>query len=232
MSELQRQTDVEKAAERLEQAQQTKEALKDPRAREDIPVRPRPPEGAPKREIRKVEKKPKKKKFGQRLKEAMFAEDIGDGSVTEYVFFKIFIPSVKQVLSNMANSAINMALGLDPKTRTVMPSHTASASALRDRNLHRPGVQGSRYRDAVSDIEWDHETACDIYNQIVELVDKYGDCSLADVYSMMDMGNKIRTTDRNWGWNRGNIRWANVVPVSEAEDRWVVDLPEAVALYR
>ena len=173
--------------------------------------------------------KPKKKKFGQKLKEAMFSEDIGSGSVTEYVFFKIMIPSIKRVLSDMANTAINMALGLDPKTRTIQSvnRHTANASTYRDRNYNRSGYESVGYgrRNAISEIEWDEETAKDIYGQISDLIEQYGSCSIADVYSIMDMGDKIRTTDRNWGWT--SMRNADVIPVDRFGDRWVVDLPEA-----
>lgn len=229
MSDMQHQTDVEQAKAKLQEVAETKEGRKDPRAGEQAPA-PGPKksvQGEKEKHIRPVDNKPKKKKFGQKMKEAMFSEDIGKGSVTEYVFFKILIPSVKRVLSDMANTAINMALGLDPKTRTIQSNtHTANASLYRDRNYSR-GYSASEYnrRDAISELEWDEETAKDIYAQMTDLIELYGNCSLADAYSIMGLGDRIRTTDRNWGWT--SMRNSDVVPADRNEDRWYIDMPPA-----
>ena len=232
MSELQHMEDVEKAKTRLQEVEETKEARKDPRG-PGVPLpAPRKKPDTDEKEIRPVQAKPKKKKFGQKLKEAMFSEDIGNGSVTEYVFFKILVPSVKRVLSDMANTAINMALGLDPKTRTIQTNtHTANASVYRDRNYNR-GYSQQEYsrREAISELEWDEETANEIFDQMCELVERYNECSIADVYSIMGLGNRIRTTDRNWGWT--SMRNAEVVPVDRMNDRWIIDVPPAKALNR
>lgn len=230
MSELQHQTDIQQVKEKLKDVQELKEARKDPRAGEASPA-PGPKKPATDaKDIRPVKAKPKKKKFGQKMKEAMFSEDIGNGSVTEYVFFKILIPSIKRVLSDMANTAINMALGLDPKTRTIQTNtHTANASLYRDRNYNR-SYSAAEYnrRDAISELEWDEETAKDIFSQMSELIERYGNCSLADAYSIMGLGDRIRTTDRNWGWT--SMRNADVVPADRLDDRWYIDMPPAIPL--
>lgn len=226
MSELQHQTDMDQAKAKLEEIEETKKARKDPRAGTGVTLPARKPD-TDEKDIRPVQAKPKKKKFGQKLKEAMFSEDIGSGSVTEYVFFKILIPSVKRVLSDMANTAINMALGLDPKTRTIQANtHTANASVYRDRNYNR-GYSQQEYsrREAISELEWDEETAKDIFNQMCELVDRYGNCSISDAYAIMGLGDRIRTTDRNWGWT--SMRNAEVVPIDRTDDRWIIDMPAA-----
>ena len=227
MSELQHQTDLEQAKAKLQEVAETKEGRRDPRAGTGVNLpAPRKPATDSEKEIRPVTAKPKKKKFSQELKEALFSEDIGNGSVSKYVFFKIFIPSVKRVLSDMANSAINMALGLDPKTRTIQANtHTANASVYRDRNYNRGYSGDYNRREAISELEWDEETAKDIYNQMADLIERYGNCSIADAYAIMGLGDRIRTTDRNWGWT--SMRGADVVPVDRMEDRWIVDMPGA-----
>ena len=182
--------------------------------------------------IKPVEKKPKKKGFGQKLKEAFFGDNLGDGSITENIFFRIFIPKLKMVLSEMANSAINSALGLDPKTRTLngntYNSHQANASTYRDRNFSRnTGGYGVGRRDAISDITWDGATAQDIYNQMSDIIEQFPDAglSIADVYSIMDMPNYIRSTDRDWGWR--SMRGIELVCVDQARDLWIIDMPAA-----
>lgn len=182
--------------------------------------------------IKPVSQKPKKKGFGQKLKEAFFGENVGDGSITENIFFRIFIPKLKMVLSEMANSAINSALGLDPKTRTLngntYNNHQANASVYRDRNFSRPsGGYGVNRRDAISDITWDGATAQDIYNQMSDIIDQFPEAglSIADVYSIMDMQNYIRATDRDWGWR--SMRGIELVCVDQARDLWIIDMPTA-----
>lgn len=228
MSELQHQTDVEQAKAKLQQVAETKESMKDGRPGEvALPAVRKAATDGKEKDIRPVNVKPKKKKFGQKMKEAMFSEDIGNGSVTEYVFFKILIPSVKRILSDMANTAINMALGLDPKTRTIQANtHTANASVYRDRNYSR-GYSASEQnrRSAVSELVWDEATANDIFNQMSDLIERYGNCSLADAYSIMGLGDRICRTDRNWGWT--SMRGADVVAVDRLDDRWIIDMPPA-----
>lgn len=225
----QQRTDVEQAKAKLQEVQETKEARRDPRAGENLPARrERPATDVKEKEIRPVTAKPKKKKFGQKLKEALFGEDVGNGSISEAIFFKYFIPWLKRGLSDMANTAINMALGLDPKTRTVGGgnTHTANASLYRDRNYNRRDDAPSyTRRDAISEYEWDEETARDIYTQISDLIERYGECTLADAYSIMGQGDRVRTTDRNWGWT--SMRNADVVPVNAMRDSWIVDMPSA-----
>lgn len=226
-NDIQQQTDVEQAKARLQEVAETKEGRKDPRsAQQTLVVRQRSDTDEVEREFHPIQSKPKKKRFGQKLKEAMFSEDIGNGSVTEYVFFKIMIPSIKRVLSDMANTAINMALGLDPKTRTVGNTHTANASLYRDRNYSR--TESANYsirRDAVSEYEWSEADARDIMNQILDAIDRYEECTLANVYTIMGMSDKIRMADRNWGWT--SPKDIDVVAVDRLSDRWIVDLPPA-----
>lgn len=232
MSEInpQTRTDQERAKARLDEIQNRKEAQNDPRSQpapKPTPL-PKPATDDKSGDIRPVAAKPKKKKFSQKLKEAMFSEDIGNGSVTEHIFFKILVPSVKRVLADMANTAINMALGLDPKTRTISASntHQANASNYRDRNFARNAAEGGyRRRTAVSELEWDEDTAKDIFNQMSDLIDRYGNCSISDAYSIMNMPHLIRTTDYNWGWT--SMAHSDVVPVDPMRERWIVDMPEA-----
>lgn len=223
MAEVQIETDVEQAKAQIDAMAQNEE--------NSLIAQEQPKQAAPSnapRTVRPVKAKPKKKAFGQKFKEAMFGDDIGDGTIAEHIFFRIFIPSIKRVISDMANSAINMALGLDPRTRTIRTgeSHVANASVYRDRNLNRSGYSGGNGRRvSISEYEWDEETAKDIFNQLNELIEHYGNASVGDAYSIMGMGDKIRSTDRNWGWT--SMRNADVYPLDAAGERWIVDMPPA-----
>ena len=230
-NELQQQTDIEQAKQRLQQAAETKEAQRNPRAGEQplVTARPRPATDA-ENDIHPVAAKPKKKRFSQKLKEAMFNDDVGKGSVSDYIFFKIIVPSFKRVVYEGLNTALCMVLNMDPKTNRIIGNgggntHTANASLYRDRNYNRGSDNYNSRRIAISEYEWDEETAKDIYNQIQDLIERFSECSLADAYSICGFGDKIRTTDRNWGWT--STRGMDVYPIDAMRERWVVDLPSA-----
>lgn len=230
MADMQQQTDIGKARARIEGAAEERERT-NPGSTGVVQTGQGPlPAGAPteRKPIRPVQGKPKKKSFAQKMKEAFFGEELGDGSITEHIFFRIFVPSFKRVISDMANSAINMALGLDPKTRTIRSgeSHTANASLYRDRSMRNSGYsEGYGRRSVFSEYEWSEDDAKDIYNQLKEIVEHYQSVSVADVYSIMGMSDKIRSTDRNWGWT--SMRQVEVYPVDTMGERWVVDMPPA-----
>lgn len=182
--------------------------------------------------IKPVDKKPKKKSFGTKLKEAFFGESLRDGKITENIFFQIFVPKFKQVLKEMAGVAIDSALGLDSRGRTLngstYNSHQANASLYRDRNYSRGGGGvGVSRRDAISDITWDGATAQDIYNQMQDLLEQFPEegLSIADVYSIMDMPTYIRSTDRDWGWR--SMRGIEPVCIDRSRDLWIIDMPAA-----
>ena len=226
--------DVDQARQKLQEVAQTSAARKDPRAA-DIsllpPKTPKPEEHT----VKPVAGKPLKRPFSRRLKEAIFSENIGNGSVTEYAFFKIMIPAAKRVLCETLNTMINMAFGLDPRTRTIGTGsnvHTANASVYRDRNFSRPAMDGysGSSRNAFRDYEWDEVTANEICSQIIEQISIYGQCSLEQAYSIAGLDDQIRTTDRHWGWtNTGGI---NITPVNSSQTRWVVNVPTVCQLPR
>lgn len=80
----------------------------------------------------------------------------------------------------------------------------------------------------MSEFYWDEETAKDIYNQISDLIDQFGYATLADAYAIMDMSSKIRSTDGDWGWR--SMKNAEVYPIDNSGERWVVDMPPAKPL--
>lgn len=227
MADMQTNEAVERAKDRLQEVANQKAGITAERKPETPGDKPRTKADM----IKPVDKKPKKKGFGQKLKEAFFGENLGDGSITENIFFKIFIPKVKQVLSEMANTAINSALGLDNRTRTfnggTANTHQANAGYYRDRNMSRGSTIGTARRDAISEITWDGATVNDIYGQMQDLLDQFPEegLSIADVYSIMDMPTYIRSTDRDWGWR--SMRGIELVCVDQARDLWIIDMPAA-----
>ena len=225
MPDIQTNESVESAKQRLRQIEEQKEGAgrapegtapgTAPRSKADI--------------IRTVSAKPKKKKFSTKLKEAFFGENIGDGSITENIFFRIFIPNLKRVLSEMANSAINSALGLDSRTRTIggsVNTHQANDSVYRDRNYNRVNSVGSARRCPLSEMEWSEADANDIYDQIQDIIDQCPEgLNIADVYTIMGQSEKVRSTDYYWGWT--TMRGIEKNCLDKYDDIWVIDMPPA-----
>lgn len=177
----------------------------------------------------RIKAKPQKKTFGTKLKEAFFGDNIGDGSISEHVLFKICIPAVKRVVSEMANSAINMALGLDPKTRTIdagRNTHTSNSTVYRDRNLSRSSddrIYYSARRNSISEWLWTLDDAEDILDEIYKALDEYHMITVSDVYSIMNLGDQIKSTDKNYGWT--SPRGMGIVEVHDGQ--WSLRLPPA-----
>ena len=236
-TDIQKQTDLEQAKAKLAEVAETKEARKDPRANENTLISGRIAERNGRvpdsdRDIREGTTPPKKKSFWKKLKNAVFPEIQGEESVSEHVFFSIVVPSIKKLTYEGLNTALCMVLGMDPKTNRLVGNgnpHTANASTYRARQGggYTPGY--SR-KPILGDDEWDEETAKDYFGQMLEIIDKYGDLSITNVYSVCGLQERIRTTDRNWGWTRATFQRANVYPVDRYNERWIIDLPEPVSL--
>ena len=221
MPDIQTTESVEAAKKRLKELQEQKDGKSPSKAGTD----------GDKRSIEEIihapMKKPKKKGFGTKLKEAFFGEGIGNGSIADHIFFGIFIPKLKLILSDMANSAINSALGLDNKTRLLSGgganTHQSNASLYGQRAASRSNLFKGTTRNAFREETWDGETANDIYSQMVEILENYPALSLAHVYSMMGFGELIRQTDYDWGWTSPD--GLEPVCIDRANDLWVFDLP-------
>ena len=229
----QQMTDIEQAKAKLNEVQETKEGRKDPRAGEQMALVTRQtlpggrvPDEA--RDIKAGKVPPKKPGFGRRLKEALFGENIGNGKISEYIFFDVIIPAGKKLVYESLNTALCMVLNLDPKTNKIFGQnnanpHTSRASVYRERsygqtmNSHKPILYGC---------EWEESIAKDYFDQIIEVADKYGDVSISNVLSICGMGDQIKTTDKNWGWTKAMMIKADVYPIDLIGERWYIDLPE------
>lgn len=218
MSEVQNKGDIAQETKNLAVKQESKTRVPVATKSGDIP-----------KPSARIKAKPQKKTFGTKLKEAFFGDNIGDGSISEHVLFKICIPAVKRVVSEMANSAINMALGLDPKTRTIdagRTTHTANSTVYRDRNLSRSSddrIYYSARRNSISEWLWTLDDAEDILDEIFKALDEYHMVTVSDVYSIMNLGDQIKSTDKNYGWT--SPRGMSIVEVHDGQ--FALRLPPA-----
>lgn len=191
-----------------------------------------------KKEIAKVTKgkvRQRKKPLGRRFAEAFGAKE-GQG-VIEYILYDIVIPATKNMLLDSISDGVEMALFGEVRSgRHRRPSYGGSRSRYEyDRVSYRGDERDRRdsrdrrdrlranvrdYEDIVFDSKADAE---EVITNLVELIDQYGQATVADLYD--SSGLTPEYTMDNYGWT-------NLSTATSRRDRdgYVLDLPRAVLL--
>ena len=139
----------------------------------------------------------------QKIANDFLAEDLK--TVKDRIIAEYLLPMLKNGLCSIFNSAINIALWGDDRSRS---SSTNYSSSSRQRNSYdryyqdgqssRPGPSG---RPARTLQNLDFEVRCDADDTLNEMYDalrKYKQVSVGDLWDMMGVSNE--STDYNYGW--------------------------------
>ena len=139
----------------------------------------------------------------QKIANDFLAEDLK--TVKDRIIAEYLIPMLKNGLCSIFNSAINIALWGDDRSRS---SSTNYSSSSRQRNSYdryyqdgqssRPGTSGRPVRTLQN---LDFEVRCDADDTLNEMYDalrKYKQVSVGDLWDMMGVSNE--STDYNYGW--------------------------------
>lgn len=159
--------------------------------------------GEPKKKFDKVVKGKvtlKEQNDIQKIANDFLAEDLK--TVKDRIIADYLIPMLKNGLCSIFNSAINIALWGDDRSRS------SSANSSRQRNSYdryyqdgqnnRPGTPG---RPARTLQNLDFEVRCDAEDTLNEMYDalrQYKQVSVGDLWDMMGVSNE--STDYNYGW--------------------------------
>lgn len=159
--------------------------------------------GEPKKKFDKVVKGKvtlKEQNDIQKIANDFLAEDLK--TVKDRIIAEYLIPMLKNGLCSIFNSAINIALWGDDRSRS------SSANSSRQRNSYdryyqdgqnnRPGTPG---RPARTLQNLDFEVRCDAEDTLNEMYDalrQYKQVSVGDLWDMMGVSNE--STDYNYGW--------------------------------
>ena len=162
--------------------------------------------GEPKKKFDKVVKGKvtlKEQNDIQKIANDFLAEDLK--TVKDRIIAEYLIPMLKNGLCSIFNSAINIALWGDDRSRS---SSTNYSSSSRQRNSYdryyqdgqssRPGTSGRPTRTLQN---LDFEVRCDADDTLNEMYDalrKYKQVSVGDLWDMMGVSNE--STDYNYGW--------------------------------
>lgn len=185
------------------------------------------------REIKKVvhgKARKKKRSLGTKVTEALSVDD-GE-SVGQMVLYDVLIPSLKDTIFEMVRSGFEMFLfgdsSRDDRVRRDRGRSYVSYSGYYDdrkKDRYKPRVKSNRnmrhdFDDVILD---DRREANDVLAGIADIIDEYGEATVADFYSLAGISSDY--TDRKWGWD--NISNAYVERTREG---WVVRLPRTIAL--
>lgn len=139
----------------------------------------------------------------QKIANDFLAEDLK--TVKDRIIAEYLIPMLKNGLCSIFNSAINIALWGDDRSRS---SSTNYSSSSRQRNSYdryyqdgqssRPGPSGRPAR-TLQNLDFEVRYDADgILNEMYDALRKYKQVSVGDLWDMMGVSNE--STDYNYGW--------------------------------
>lgn len=184
-----------------------------------------------KTEERRVQKvvsgKAKTKKNGARkLTDIFISEDAGN--VKSYIFMDVLVPAIKKAISDIVTDGIDMILygGSGGGKKSKSSSRVSYRSYYDDRRDDRRDRDRfeSRGRFDYDDIVFESRGEAELVReQMVELIERYGFVTVADMYDMADL--TAPYTANKYGWT--NIRNAEAVRV---RDGYILKLPKAMPI--
>lgn len=168
----------------------------------------------------------KKKPLGERFKDTFLSEE--SDTVGSYIIWDILIPSAKETISDLVTGAINILLFGDAGSRNKSRNgrrviggykdySTSSRVSNRDTDDRRYGRRSRRSFDDI--IIPDRATALQVLDDMKDLIEDYGQCSVADYYDMVDQ--QWDPMDKFWGWT--NLSGVKPRPVHGG---CILDLPD------
>ena len=182
-------------------------------------------------EKKKVEKvvtgtvKTKKKTDIRKFTDNFISEDLN--TVKSYIFMDVLIPAVKKAISDVVRNGIDMILyGDSAHSKSNSGASKVSYRSYYDGAKNRRDSESARTRTSYSydNIIFDNRgEAEDVLARMDELVDTYGNASVADLYDLVGITGNY--TDNKYGWT--NIRTARVERV---RDGYTIKLPKALPL--
>lgn len=181
------------------------------------------------RKVNKVVKGKAKTKKNEmrRFTDSFISEDAAN--VKSYILMDVLVPAIKKAVSDIVTDGIDMILyggsgGRDGKRRS--SGNKISYRSYYDDRHADPRDRDSRarsrfdYDDIVFETRGEAEL---VREQMVEMIDRYGFVTVADMYDMADL--TAPYTSNKYGWT--NVRSAEAVRV---RDGYILKLPKAMPI--
>lgn len=182
---------------------------------------------ASEKKIEKVvqgEVKTKKKSEIQKLSNIFISEDVHN--VKDYILMDVLVPSIKNAIYELVTGSLDMIFfngqgRLKKKTQSSTVSYSRYYDQKRDTDRGYSGTRtttGYDYNDIILETRGEAE---DVLDRMSELIDTYGQVTVADLYDLVGITGNY--TDNKYGWV--NIRNAEPIRVRNG---YLLKLPKAI----
>lgn len=167
----------------------------------------------------------KKKTAAQKLLSSFIKSDAVN--VKDYIIFDVLLPTVRDTFFDIVTNSLAMTLGVDIPTRRNSSRSSKDNSRVRYDEAYRRSYQDTERRQRreredfidfgevllkdSDDRKVTKRDAEEVVLQLMGIVDRYGDCSIADLYQKV--GIKPEWTDYDYGWK--DVSSASTYPVDE-----------------
>ena len=159
-----------------------------------------------------------------KITDIFISEDAAN--VKSYIVMDVLVPAVKKAISDIVRDGIDMILYGESKGRK-----SSSALGYVSYRDYSRSDDRDRFRDSRSRSSYAHDDiildsrgeAEEVLTRMDELIDTYGNVSVADLYDLV--GKSSEYTDNKYGWT--NIRNAEPIRV---RDGYMLKLPKALPI--
>lgn len=159
-----------------------------------------------------------------KITDVFISEDAAN--VKSYIVMDVLVPAVKKAISDIVRDGIDMILYGESRGRK-----SSLASGYVSYRDYSRSDDRDRFRDSRSRSSYAHDDiildsrgeAEEVLTRMDELIDTYGNVSVADLYDLV--GKSSEYTDNKYGWT--NIRNAEPIRV---RDGYMLKLPKALPI--
>ena len=170
------------------------------------------------------EVKTKKTSEIQKLGSIFISEDVNN--VKDYILMDVIVPSIKNAIYELVTGSLDMIFfngqgHLKKKSQSSTVSYSRYYDQKRDVDRGYSGTRtatGYDYNDIILETRGEAE---DVLDRMSELIDTYGQVTVADLYDLVGITGNY--TDNKYGWV--NIRNAEPIRVRNG---YLLKLPKAI----
>jgi hypothetical protein len=170
----------------------------------------------------------KKKSFSKKLAEVFIGDDVNN--VSSYILYDVLIPAAKSTLSDMITTGIELLLYGEARGNNTRRDRTKSYVSYnsyykgeRENKSRAPSRQNRAMHNFNDIIIESRGEAEEVLSHLVDLVEDYGQATVADLYDLV--GITTNFTDHKYGWT--NVSAAGVRPVRGG---YLIELPRVILL--
>ena len=179
----------------------------------------------------------KKKTLGRRFVDIFFKDGESIGDIKTYLLEEVLVPAIKENIADMVNGAIGMLFFGEARrragnrsqgngTRVNYGGYFNGGGNNERRERMANSTRNRNERENINDFIFESRADAEqVYDEMFELLDSYGQVTVADYLDMLGISSEF--TDNKYGWT--NLSGMKVV---HARGGYRLELPRETALAR